>query len=215
VNPVITIQNNGVVGVNGNGNDMNEFLVTYRSEIISEATYNLSAAVQSNLTCYTDCTNYATLNIGFSTQQQVVGSQQNTLPCLRVDNVAWNPSSGTPPTYTPPSLTGCDPTGSGCFPYGYIFPDKQEIKFKKNSGDNYTGVFNLYIYGLGLSSVPTSLIGHTDVWYIDPANSTGLVTGYVQVRYRNKQTGTSNGGPCVTQPDAGDGTWVYATWYIN
>lgn len=173
------------------------------------ALYNES--IFSYLGMSNDCSNY-TLIIGYSTQQSAVGSQHTTLPCLRVDKVYWNPSSGTPPTYTPPSLSGADPTGSGCFPYGYVFPDKQEIKFKKNSSDNYTGVFNLYINGLGNASVATSEINYFDVWYIDPANSSALVTGYVDVRYRNKQTGTSNGGPCVTEPTD---TWVYETWYIN
>lgn len=212
INPVITIQNNGVVGQNSNGDDMNEFLVTYRSEIISESTYNLSAAVQCNLTCYTDCPNYATLVIGFSSQQQVDGSAQNTLPCLRIDKVYWSPSTGTAPNYTPPSLAGCNPLGSSCFPYGYVYPDKQEIWFQKNSTDLYTGEFNLYLHYLGQPSTPAHLINYYDIWYIDPVNSVDLVPGYVQVRYRNVQTSTSNGGPCHTQPD---GIWVYETWYIN
>lgn len=209
VNPVLTIQNNGVVGQNSNGDDLNEFLVTYRSEIISEATYNLSAAVQSNLTCYTDCTNYATLNIGFSSQQQVTGSQQNSLPCLRIDKVYWNPRSGS----TPPSLAGADPTGSGCFPFGYVYPNKQEVEFK--NGSNVWKPFYLHINGLGQPGVATSLINYWDVWYIDVSlsqSNNGLVPGNVQVRYRNRQTGTSGGGPCVTQPD---GLYVTETWFIN
>ncbi len=211
VNPVLTIQNNGVVGQNSNLDDLNEFLVTYRSEIISEATYNLSTAVQSNLTCYTDCTNYATLNIGFSTQQQVTGSQQNTQPCLRIDKVYWSPRNGS----TPPSLAGADPIGSNCFPYGYIFPNKQEIEFKNGSG--VWKRFYLYFQGLNQPGTEDlNMINYFDVWYIDVTRSqnfNGLVPGNVQVRYRNNHMGSnSNGGPCVTQPT---GTYITETWYIN
>ena len=211
---LLSIVNNGIVGTNSNGDDLNEFIIEYRTDIVSETVYNNSTAIQPNLFAYTDCTNYPTLTIGFSTQQSAVGSQHTTQPCLRVDKVYWSPSAGTPPNYTPPSLSGADPTGSGCFPYGYVFPDKQEIHFKKTALDvNYTGTFNLYINGLNHASVATSLINYWDVWYIDPTNSVGLVTGNVEVRYRNNHmNGSGNGAPCVTQPDD---TWVYETWYIN
>lgn len=208
-NPVTNIQNNGMVGQNSNGADLNEFLVTYRSEIVSESTYNLSSAVQCNLTCYTDCSNYPTLNIGFSSQQQITGLEQNSLPCLRIDKVYWNPRNGS----SPPSLAGCDPVGSSCFPYGYVFPNKQEIQFLNSSGV-WTS-FYLYTQGLLKSSTQVSLINFTDVFYIDVATSqtNGLIPGNVQVRYRNNQMGTtSNGGPCVTQPT---GTYVTETWVIN
>lgn len=210
INPVLTIQNNGVVGINSNGDGMNEFLITYRSEIISEATYNLSAVVQSNLTCYTDCSNYATLNIAFSSQQQVDGSQQNSQPCLRIDEVYWNPRNGS----TPPSLAGADPIGSECFPLGYVFPYKQEIEFK--NGSSVWKNFYLHINGLRQPGVETGLINYWDVWYIDVTssqNQNGLVPGNVQVRYRNNHMGSnSNGGPCLTQPM---GTYITETWYIN
>jgi hypothetical protein len=210
INPVLTVQNNGVVGVNSNGDDMNEFLVTYRSEIISEATYNQAAGIQSNLTCYTDCANYATLNIAFSSQQQVDGSQQNSQPCLRIDKVWFNPRSGS----TPPNLAGADPIGSGCFPWGYVFPHKQEIEFKNGSG--VWKNFYLHINGLAQPGVETALINYWDVWFIDVTNSqnqNGLVPGNIQVRYRNNHMGSnSNGGPCVTQPS---GTYITETWYVN
>ncbi|MBS1758833.1 MAG: hypothetical protein JST23_01820 [Bacteroidetes bacterium] len=212
VNPVLTIQDNGVVGTNSNGDPMNEYLITYRSEIISEATYNLSSAVQSNLTCYTDCPNYATLNIGFSSQQQVIGSQQNTLPCTRIDKVYWNPRNGT----TPPSLAGCNAVPSQCFPFGYVFPNKQEIEFK--NGSNQWKKFYLHINGLGQPGTDQYGVGinYWDVWYIDVSLSqsiNGLVPGNVQVRFRNNHMGSnSNGGPCVTQPN---GLYVTETWYIN
>ena len=210
INPVLTITNNGVVGVNSNGDDMNEFIITYRSEIISEATVNSATAIQSNLTCYTDCSNYATLNIAFSSNQSVPTGQQVSSPCLRVDKVWFNPTSGG----TPCNLAGCDPIGSGCFPYGYVYPEKQEVEFKNGSGAWKN--FYLRINGLGQPGVETGLINYSDVWYIDVSASSsnnGLVTGNVQVRYRNKQvTNGLNGGPCVSQPD---GTYVTETWYIN
>lgn len=207
INPILSIQNNGVVGQNSNGDDMNEFLVTYRSEIISEATYNLAASVQSNLTCYTDCLNYATLIIGFSPQQQVEGYTQNTMPCLRVDKVFWSPRNGS----TPPSLAGCNPVGSLCFPYGYVYPAKQEVQYKNNQ--NQWIPFHLTHF-INQTGTQMSLIDYWDVWYIDVTScqTAGLTTGNVQVRYRNNHNVNANGGPCVTQPN---GYWVTETWYIN
>jgi len=210
VNPVLTIVNNGVVGQNSNGDDLNEFLVTYRSEIVSEATYNSSTAIQSNLSCYTDCIDYATLNIGFSSQQQVAGSQHNSLPCTRIDKAYWTPSSGG----TPPSLLGCNPFGSGCFPGGYVYPAKQEIEFLNGSGQWKR--FYLHFNGLGQAGTEdVNMINYYDAWYIDVSLSqsqNGLVPGNVQVRYRNNHNVGSNGGPCVSQPS---GTYVTETWYIN
>ncbi len=210
INPVLTIQNNGVVYLNSNGDDMNEFIITYRSEIVSEATFNSATAIQCNLTCYTDCTNYATLNISFSSNQSIPVSQQTSSPCLRIDKVWFNPSGGG----TPANLAGCDPVGSGCFPWGYVYPEKQEIEFK--NGSNVWKKFYLHINGLGQPGVETGLINFTEKWYIDVSlsqSNNGLVPGNVQVRYRNRQiTNGLNGGPCVTQPD---GTYVTETWYIN
>ena len=209
---LLSIQFVAIVGQNSNGKDLNEFIVKYRTDIVSETTYNSATSIDPNLFAYTDCANYPIITIPFSPQQSAPGYQHTTLPCLRVDKIYFNPSFGTPPNYTPPSLAGANATGSGCFPVGYVFPDKQEIHFKKNTSDNYTGTFNLYTQGLTQSSVATPEINYWDAWYIDRSNLTGLIPGNVQVRYHNKQTGTSNGGPCVTTPD---GTWVYETWYIK
>ncbi len=210
VNPVLTIQNNGVVYLNSNGDDMNEFIVTYRSEIISISTFNSATAIQCNLTCYTDCTNYATLNIAFSSNQSIPTSTYATLPCSRVDKVFWNPRNGA----TPPSLAGCDPIGSGCFPFGYVFPEKQEVEYLNGSG--VWKKFWLYTAGLPWPSTQPAYITRLDVFYIDVTKSAsvdGLVPGNIQVRYRNVQvTSGLNGGPCVTQPT---GTYVQETWYIN
>jgi hypothetical protein len=124
--------------------------------------------------------------------------------------VYWNPRSGS----TPPSLAGANVTGSGCFPFGYIFPNKQEVEFKNGSG--VWKQFYLHILGLGQPGQPVSLINYWDVWYIDVAlsqSNNGLVPGNVQVRYRNNHMGSnSNGGPCVTQPS---GTYITETCYIN
>jgi len=209
-NPVISIQNNGVVGQNSNGDDLNEFLVTYRSELVSEAIYNSSASVQSNLFCYTDCANYPSLSIGFSTQQSSLNSANNTLPCNRIDKVYWTPSGGG----APPSLLGCNPFGSSCFPYGYVYPAKQEIEFLNGSGQWKR--FYLHFQGLGQAGTEDlNMIDYFDAWYIDVSLSqsqNGLVPGNVQVRYRNNHNVSANGGPCVSQPT---GTYVTETWYIN
>ncbi|MGC4104706.1 hypothetical protein [Ferruginibacter sp.] len=197
--------NNGVVGHNSIGADLNEFLVTYRSEVISDYIYSQAATVQSNLIAYTDCSNYPILQIGFSSQQATFGSQHTTQPCLRVDKVYWNPRSGS----TPPSLGGCDVLGSSCFPSGYVRPHKQEVQFKNAS--NVWVPFYLYIPGPSTNN--SGLINYWDVWYIDVPGTPGLTPGNVQVRYRNNLMSTSsNGGPCVTQPAD---TWVYETWYLN
>lgn len=211
--PVISIVNNGVVGLNSLGEDLNEFLITYRTDIVPEATYNNATAIQPNLFAYTDCVSYPTLSIGFSTQQSAVGSQHTSLPCLRVDKIYWNPSSGTPPTYSPPSIAGANVFGSGCFPYGYVLPEYQELQFKNGSG--VWKSFYMHINGLANPGVETDKITIIDVWYLDltlSASQNGLVTGNVDVRYRNKITSSSNGGPCVTEPAD---TWVYETWYLN
>ena len=126
----------------------------------------------------------------------------------------WNPSYGTPPNYKPPSLSGADPIGSPCFPYGYVFPHRQEIQFKNGNGN--WKAFYLHINGLLSPGVETPLIGHTDVWFIDLILSqsfNNLVLGNVEVRYRNNLMNTSsNGGPCVSEPAD---TWIYETWYLN
>ena len=208
--PVFDVQNNGVVGFNGVGDDMNEFIVSYRTEYITVSQYNDAVAVEPSAFIYTDCPAY-TLTIGFSSQQYSAGSLQISLPCTRVDRMIFNPRNGN----TPPNIAGADPTGmSTCYPSGYVFPNRQEIYFKNGSG--VWKKFYLYTNGLTQASTETYLFTILDIWYVDVSTSqsaNGLVPGNVQVRYRNNHMGSnSNGGPCVTQPTD---TWVYATWYIN
>jgi len=206
----VTITNNGVVSQNSEGADLNEFIVSFRTEYVSETDFAGAVAIEPNLFVLTDCSNYPTLTIPFAPKQAAIGSQQNSFPCSRVDRVYWNPKSGS----TPPSLTGANPVGSTCFPFGYVFPNKQEVEFKNSSGQ--WKPFYLKINGLGQPGVQQSLINYWDVWYIDVSASqtnNGLVPGNVEVRFRNNQMGsTSNGGPCVTEPA---GTYIYETWVIN
>lgn len=210
-NPVTNIQNNGVVGYNSNGDDLNEFLVTYRSEMISEAVYNQSASAQSNLFCYTDCTNYASLSIGFSSQQQSLNSQNDLLPCARIDRVYWNQSTG-----LGASTGGCNYIPSSCFPSNYVFPDKQEIQIFVNGQWQAIQLWR-YASGGGTEQPQIAgLISPIDVWYISMTGYIGspstISAGTYSVRYRNNQTSSTNGGPCVTQPS---GTWITESWYIS
>ena len=209
--PLLSIQNNGVVGQNSVGADLNEFIITYRTGYVSESTFNNATSLEPMFFVYTDCTNYPTQQIPFSAQQSASGSQQNTLPCLRIDKVYFNPRMG----MTPASLSGTNPClcGPGCFPSGYVFPNKQSIEFK-NSNNEWKPFF-LKINGLAQPGVSTQNINYWDVFYIDVQKTViehGLVTGNVQVRFRNNHNVSANGGPCVTQPD---GTYVVETWYVD
>ena len=211
VNPVISIVDNGVVGQNSNGDDLNEFLVTYRSEIISEATYNQSNSVQSNLFMYTNCPNYATITIPFSGQQSVSGSQHNSLPCTRIDKVYWNPSSG-----LGASTAGCNAVPGSCFPWGYVFPDRHQIEIYVNSQWQAIQLWRFASGGGTETPATAGLISPIDVWYISMTGYSGspstISAGTYSVRYRNKETDASNGGPCETQPS---NTWITESWYIS
>lgn len=203
---VLSIENLGGAGTDPNGLAMTKYRVTFRSDYISESTFNSSTSMETYLSVYTDCSTYPTFVIPYSPQQSVSTDQANSLPCARIDKVYWGPKVGN----TPPYLTGCHPLITSCFPSGYVFPHRQEIAFKNSSG--IWVPFALYINGLANPSVSTSLISIYDVFYIDVSKN-GLVPGNVQVRYRNNhEDGTGNGAPCSTDPE---GTWVYETWYLN
>ena len=190
--------------------DLNEFIVSFRTEYINESQFNSAVAIEPNLYAFTDCSSYPTISIAFSPQQSAIGYQQNSLPCTRIDRVYWNLSSSP----TPPNLAGANPSGSSCFDYGYVFPHKQEVQFKNNSG--VWKSFYLHVNALSNPGVETSLINYWDTWYIDMSltqSNNGLVPGNVEVRFRNNHMGSSSsGGPCVTQPND---TWFYEIWYLN
>lgn len=209
INPLISIQDNGVIGQNNNGDDIHEVVVTYRSEIISEATYNLSASVQSSLNAYTDCTLYPQLIVPFSTQQQVLGSQHDALPCTRIDKAYWNVSTG-----LGASAAGCNAVPGNCFPWGYVFPNRQEIEIFVN---NQWQEIRLWRWASGGGTQTTArYINPVDIWYISMTGYTGspstISAGTYSVRYRNNHNISANGGPCVTQPND---TWVTESWYIS
>jgi hypothetical protein len=205
---LLSITNNGVVGTNGNGADLNQFTLVFRTPIVSEANYNASNAIQPSMFLYTDCTNYPTVTVPFTTEVSTDGSQHRTMPCLRVDHVGWNPSSGSGGSYTPPSLSGCNPTGFTCFPTGYVYPQWQEIEFQKSDG-TWGHHFNLYVNFLSNPSVNTDKITYLDVFYIDVTNTPDLTPGNVNVRYRNKITNSSNGGPCTSDQ------WIQEQWFLQ
>ena len=215
INPVISIQNNGVVGHTSDPtdpHDLNEFIITYRSENIPESIYSQSASVQSNLFCYTDCTNYPTITIPFSSQQQVLNAQWDLLPCSRIDRVYWNQSTG-----LGASTGGCNYVPSSCFPPNYVFPDKQEIQIYANGLWQPIQLWRSASGGGTEQPAIVGLISPIDVWFISMTGYTGgsstISAGTYSVRYRNNHTGsTSNGGPCVTQPDP---TWITESWYIS
>lgn len=215
-NPVTSIQNNGVVGQievsPGVFVDLNEFLVTYRSEMISESVYNQSASAQSNLFCYTDCTNYPALTIGFSGQQQSLNSANDLIPCNRIDRVYWNTSTG-----LGASTGGCNYVPSSCFPSNYVFPDKQEIQIYANGQWQAIQLWR-YASGGGTEQPQyVGLISPIEVWFISMTGYVGspstISAGTYSVRYRNNHTHvTTNGGPCFTQPND---TWITESWYIS
>lgn len=191
---------------------MNETIVKYRTDIVPESVYNNATSIQYNLTVYTDCPDYAVVTIPYSSQQSTSGGQHTTLPCLRIDKVYWNTSTG-----LGASLAGADVTGSGCFPYGYVFPDKQQVQiyvsgtwqainlWKWNPAGSPAKIFLTY----------SGEINYWDVWYIDMTQYDGgpttISAGTYQVRYRNKQIG-GTGGPCVTNPAD---SWITESWYLS
>lgn len=210
INPVISIVNNGILRQNSNGDDVYEVVVTYRSEIISETIYNQSASVRANLIAYTDCSLYPQLVCPFSAQQQVAGSQHDALPCTRIDKVYWNPSSG-----LGASTAGCNALPSSCFPWGYVFPNRQEIEIYANGQWQQIRLWR-WASGGGTENNNTGLISPVDIWYISMTGYAGspstIPVGTYNVRYRNNHNVSSNGGPCVTQPS---GTWITESWYIS
>lgn len=198
---VTDISNVGSAGNDPNGHPYTIWRITFKSDYIPEATFNSASSLESYLQVYTDCPDIPTVVIAYSPQQSTPTTNHNTLPCTRTDAAYWNPGY---PGW-PSSIAGCDPVGSGCFPPGYVFPDKQEIQFF------YSGAWGFIKFkrpwGTPTDSVLDGRINYWDIYFIDRA-SAGISPGIYQARYRNVQTGSSNGGPCT-------GDWVYTnTWYL-
>lgn len=207
--PVLSIANLGSAGTDPNGLPLTLYRITFRTDYIPEATFNASTSMQTYLSVYTDCANYPTFVCPFSTQQSSITSQQNSLPCLRIDNVYWNPSSG-----IGASVAGVNVVPNSCYPSGYVYPEQQEIQISKDGGWE---PLRLWYWGTtGKVYNYTGIINNFDLDYIllDGYNAptTTLPAGNYTVRYRNKMITTNAGGPCTTQPD---GTWVTATWYLS
>jgi len=198
---VTSIANVGSAGNDPNGNPQTIWRITFKTDYIPEATFNAAATLETYLFVYTDCPNIPTVVIPYSPQQSSSTSAHNAYPCLRTDKVYWNPGH----TGWPSDISGCNPVGSGCFPFGYVFPDKQEIQFF------YSGAWGYIDFIFPAVNPSTRItngrINYFDLYYVDLA-SHSLSPGIYPSRYRNKQTGTSNGGPC-------DGDWVYeSNWYL-
>ena len=104
-------------------------------------------------------------------------------------------------TYSPTTgaVSGCNAVPSGCYPLGYVFPDKQKIEFF--DGSNWVAL-KLNFFGATNSSGEINVV---DLWYIDiSANSMSANTVY-PIRYKNKQT-VGAGSPCLSD------VWVQTTW---
>jgi len=145
------------------------------------------------LFCYTDCANIPTISTGYSSQQAIPISNVNYIPCQRVDKVGYSPTTN--------AVFGCNAIPSACYPWGYVFPDRQEIQWF--DGTSWLPL-NLVFFG----TTNGGIIYTADLWYIDIPNNPGMTTGaYYQVRYRNRQV-SGTGAPCVTN------IWVEDTWHI-
>ena len=202
-----------VVGVNAFGNDLNEFKLTYRTDIVSESIYNSATSIQPNLFAYTDCPNYPTIVLPYTSVQSTVGGQHTTQPCLRIDKAYFVNSSG-----VGASVAGFDATPGTCFPFGYVLPDKHEIQIYVN---NQWQQINLWKYDASLPPpnkkflTADGKITPWDIWYIDMNNYLGIPStisnGTYQVRYRNKQI-SGNGSPCSSQQNE---TWIVESRYIS
>ncbi len=204
-NPMLSIVNNGIVGQNSNGDDLTEYVLTYRTEQISSTIFNTATSMESMFSAYTDCPNYAIIQVPFSSSQAVSTTAQNSLPCSRVDKVYFNPRNGS----TPPSVAGVNVTGSSCFPYGYVFPAKQSIEFRVGNTTTWKP-FSLFTIGASGTSSPIQFINYWEAKYIDVTSSqtlNGLIPGNVQVRYRNDNTSAS--------PSCTSASYVFETWLVN
>ncbi len=198
-----------VVGTNTTGNDLNEFILTYRTDIVPESVYNSATSIQPNLFAYTDCPSYGTINIPYQSFINIAGGQHTTQPCLRIDKVSWQVSSG-----LGTSTAGCDAVPGSCFPSGYVFPERHQIEIYVNG---QWQAIKLWKWNNTLppphKEFKAGLITPWDIWYISMTDYIGtpstISNGTYQVRYRNTQI---SGTGCVTQPT---GTWITESWYIS
>lgn len=207
---VLTVENLGSAGTDPNGLALTNYRITFRSDYIPDGIFNASTSMQTYLSVYTDCVDYPTFVCPFSTQQSDVTSQQNFYPCTRIDPVYWNPGIG-----IGASVAGVNTIPSDCLPYGYVFPEQQEIQVYCY---NQWQPMRLWRYGTTTFKEyrNTGIIDNFDIWYVTVDGYTGGGTSYLNgnypVRYRNKMITTNAGGPCVTEPV---NTWVTTTWDLS
>jgi len=212
---VTSIVSVGSAGTDPNGLPLTKYRITFKTDYIPEAIFDMSSSMQSYLFTYTDCPEYPTVVCPFSTQQSAITSQQNAFPCERIDKVYWNPSSG-----IGASVAGVNTLSNSCYPFGYVFPQKHEIEIYRNSSWESIQLWRWKATIPPPPADPKEYSSHYmtnfDSWYIRMAGyesgGTGTISdGYYQIRYRNRQD-FGSGGPCSTQPA---GTWVIETWYLS
>jgi hypothetical protein len=193
---IVSIENRGDIGIDVNTGLMETtYRVTFKTGYLTERDMIGAASIEPSFICYTDCPNIPTFSVPFSSQQSSPVLSSFQAPCNRTDRVFFNGAGA-----------GYDPNISGIANSlycgsGYQFPTSQDVEFL-----NSQGVWvPFYLKGPGFPEGFKSTISSLDIAYINVTKSKDnlLVTGNVQVRYRNRM---SSG--CTS-------SWVYTTWYIQ
>jgi hypothetical protein len=185
------------VGTDPSDATLTRFKITFTTAFIDETTYANSASAEPGAFIYTDCANVPTVTVPYSSSQATSTTANYTTPCTRYDKVYYNPAQGGMGA----SVAGVNASG-GCGIWGYVYPDQHHIQYKNSSSVWVDMPFIFY------GSTATGFIANWDVWFIDRSGALSSVGNY-DVRYRNKETNTGNGGPCES-PD-----WAYEVWYLN
>lgn len=193
---VVSIVNMGSTKTDPSGLPLTTYRVTFKTDYIAENIFANAASVETYLFAYTDCPNIPTFVCPYS-QQQTSTNFLGTIssPCSRTDRIYFNATNG---EYKA-NVAGAA-VRTSCIPYGYVFPNKQQIEFK-----NKDGVWVSFVLNGGYVDGDKTGIRPMDICYFNIQASVvkGLITGNVQVRYYNVM-------------DSGcQSDYVYETWYIE